>query len=541
MPKKFELFKFRSLRAKFLAVVVPFLMLSTAIVFGISEVTARRDADQKLQEKLSDLVAIQSAVLAESMWNVADEQIELILAALAIDPDVRAAAVFDESGNEISSVGEVSTLETSEFLAKSAITYTYGGRQDIIGQLTVALTSDRMQTESRQRLLFAIGLAFLLMISIVTVALIGYHRTVGVPLERLLGSINRFRNSGERNLVEWHSHDEIGALVTAFNEMQTRQRAYEEELRNARDHLETRVDERTRELKEKSSALEQLSNQLAKFLPPQVYDSIFSGQREVKVASSRKKLTIFFSDIAGFTEAADRLESEELIQLVNRYLTEMSQIAIRYGATIDKYMGDGIMIFFGDPESRGVKEDALACLRMATDMRRRMHELADIWQEAGIERPLRVRMGIHTGYCTVGNFGSEARMDYTIIGGGANTAARLEAAAQPGEILISYQTFANVKDAFLCEEEGRIDVKGIAYPVATYRVVDSFESLGAKSRHYREDHPNIKIDLNLESINEDDRDRAAAILQEALSLLSRSEPAGSPGHAGAARKRSARG
>jgi len=338
MPKKFELFKFRSLRAKFLAVVVPFLMLSTAIVFGISEVTARRDADQKLQEKLSDLVAIQSAVLAESMWNVADEQIELILAALAIDPDVRAAAVFDESGNEISSVGEVSTLETSEFLAKSAITYTYGGRQDIIGQLTVALTSDRMQTESRQRLLFAIGLAFLLMISIVTVALIGYHRTVGVPLERLLGSINRFRNSGERNLVEWHSHDEIGALVTAFNEMQTRQRAYEEELRNARDHLETRVDERTRELKEKSSALEQLSNQLAKFLPPQVYDSIFSGQREVKVASSRKKLTIFFSDIAGFTEAADRLESEELIQLVNRYLTEMSQIAIRYGATIDKYM-----------------------------------------------------------------------------------------------------------------------------------------------------------------------------------------------------------
>ena len=137
-------------------------------------------------------------------------------------------------------------------------------------------------------------------------------------------------------------------------------------------------------------------------------------------------------------------------------------------------MGDGIMIFFGDPESKGVKDDALASVRMAIDMRERMHALAEIWREAGIERPLQVRMGIHTGYCTVGNFGSDDRMDYTIIGGGANTASRLESAAQPGEILISYETFANIKDEILCEEEGQIDVKGIAYPVATYRVVDRF-------------------------------------------------------------------
>ena len=123
----------------------------------------------------------------------------------------------------------------------------------------------------------------------------------------------------------------------------------------------TEIKDREEELAEKSKALEQLSNQLAKYLSPQVYDSIFSGRQEVKITSSRKKLTIFFSDIADFTGLADRLESEELTQLLNHYLTEMSQIALDHGATIDKYVGDAILIFFGDPESKGVKEDAIAC------------------------------------------------------------------------------------------------------------------------------------------------------------------------------------
>ena len=186
-----------------------------------------------------------------------------------------------------------------------------------------------------------------------------------------------------------------------------------------------------------------------------------------QVASSRKKLTVFFSDIAGFTETADRLESEELSQLLNQYLTEMSRIALDYGATIDKYVGDAILAFFGDPETRGVKEDAAACVRMAIAMRHRMGDLGDSWRRSGMERPLQVRTGIHTGYCTVGNFGSEDRMDYTIIGGTVNTASRLESATSPGDILISYETFALIRDQIHCEEQGEVEVKGIAYPVAT--------------------------------------------------------------------------
>ena len=100
------------------------------------------------------------------------------------------------------------------------------------------------------------------------------------------------------------------------------------------------------------------------------------------------------------------------------------------------------------------------------------HELAQEWRNIGIETPLRCRIGIHTGYCTVGNFGSEDRMDYTMVGGTVNLASRLEHEASPGGVLISFETYAHVKDEVLCEERGRVRVKGILEPVATYSVSD---------------------------------------------------------------------
>jgi adenylate cyclase len=282
----------------------------------------------------------------------------------------------------------------------------------------------------------------------------------------------------------------------------------------------TELKQRENQLADKSRALEQLSNQLAKYLSPQVYESIFTGKQEVKIASHRKELTVFFSDIAGFTETTDRLESEDLTRLLNHYLTEMSQIALSYGATIDKYVGDAIVIFFGDPETRGAKEDALACVEMAIAMRKRMLELQEVWRASGIEKPLQCRIGINTGYCTVGNFGSEDRMDYTIIGGGVNLASRLEAAATPGEILISFETYANVRDRIHCEERGHISVKGIAYPVATYQVVDTYENLGKERLFIHEECPNLRLDLDLDAMSASDRDHAAAVLREALNRLS---------------------
>ncbi len=100
----------------------------------------------------------------------------------------------------------------------------------------------------------------------------------------------------------------------------------------------------------KNKELDSLSTKLSKYLSPQIYHSIFTGAQNVEITSSRKKLTIFFSDVVNFTETTDKLESEDLTNLLNRYLTEMSNIALEHGATIDKYIGDAIMVFFGDPE-----------------------------------------------------------------------------------------------------------------------------------------------------------------------------------------------
>ncbi len=279
------------------------------------------------------------------------------------------------------------------------------------------------------------------------------------------------------------------------------------------------IDERESELAEKNRAMERMAGQLAKYLSPQVYDSIFSGRQEARVVSSRKKLTVFFSDIADFTETADRLESEELTQILNQYLTEMSRIALGHGATIDKYVGDAILVFLGDPETRGVSEDALAGVEMAIAMRKRLHDLRDAWRGSGMEKPLRMRMGIQTGYCTVGNFGSEDRMDYTIIGGAVNTAARLQALAEPGDILTSYETYALVRERIHCERHGEVEVRGIAYPVVAYRVVDSYANLGIEQRHFRETRSNVKLDLNLEAMSEAERSEAETILRHGLDLL----------------------
>jgi class 3 adenylate cyclase/HAMP domain-containing protein len=282
----------------------------------------------------------------------------------------------------------------------------------------------------------------------------------------------------------------------------------------------TELKQRERELSEKSNALEQLSNQLAKYLSPQVYESIFTGRQEVKVTSRRRKLTVFFSDIAGFTETADRLESEELTELLNQYLTEMSRIALSHGATIDKYVGDAIVIFFGDPETKGVKDDALACARMAIEMRERMLELQEQWRDTGLEKPLECRMGINTGFCTVGNFGSEDRMDYTIIGGGVNLASRLESAATPGEILVSYETYALIKDEVECEEHEKIEVKGIAYPVSTYRIVGPKDENNAHARRIREDHAKLRLKIDLDAMSEAERTHAEEVLRKALDQVS---------------------
>ena len=250
--------------------------------------------------------------------------------------------------------------------------------------------------------------------------------------------------------------------------------------------------------------IEELTNKLSKYLSPQVYQSIFSGKQNVKIEAYRKKLTVFFSDIKGFTEITDRLEPEVLSSLLNSYLNEMSKIALKYGGTIDKFIGDAILIFFGDPESKGDKEDAKACVLMALEMRERMKYLRKLWEDQGISNPLDIRIGINTGFCNVGNFGSEDRLDYTIIGGEVNLASRLESSAEIGQILISHETYALIKKDIICEKKDEINVKGIAHKIQTYQVIVSNKSLMRKNMFLSENYDgfNLELDLNISKKNQ---------------------------------------
>ncbi|MEK7753529.1 MAG: response regulator, partial [Acidobacteriota bacterium] len=178
-------------------------------------------------------------------------------------------------------------------------------------------------------------------------------------------------------------------------------------LARVRTQLELRDTRRV--LEGQNARLQSLSGQLSKYLSPQVYASIFSGARDSSVKAQRKKLTIFFSDIKDFTATTENMSPEDLNYLLNKYFTEMSAIALAHGATIDKFVGDAMLMFFGDPETRGVKEDALACVRMAIAIQRRMRDLQNAWRDKGYQNPFQVRIGINTGVCNVGNFGSDAR------------------------------------------------------------------------------------------------------------------------------------
>lgn len=148
----------------------------------------------------------------------------------------------------------------------------------------------------------------------------------------------------------------------------------------------------------------------------------------------------------------------------------MSDIALSYGATIDKFIGDAMLIFLGDPNSLGIKEDALQSVRMAMAMQRRMAALQETWQKKGYCQPFRMRIGINTGFCDVGNFGSEQRMEYTIIGTQVNLAARLEHVCEPDGILLSDETYALVKDEIECEARTPFAAKGITNKIPCFSV-----------------------------------------------------------------------
>jgi len=277
-------------------------------------------------------------------------------------------------------------------------------------------------------------------------------------------------------------------------------RTIEHKLRAEKEDL---LDQKLRDqaiIEEKSMHLENIANRLAKYLSPQVYKSIFT-EEEASTTHKRKNLTVFFSDIVNFTDLSDTLEPEKLAQIINNYLSEMTTIALECGGTIDKFIGDAVMVFFGDPESLGEEEDALNCIEMALRMKARVDELREYWVRNGVKGGLDIRAGIATGHCTVGNFGSNQRMDYTALGGPVNISARLESKAPKNEILISDATHNLIKGKVETNYFDEIKLKGFARPIGIHLVKD-FKSDNHKNKRKTYSHRGKHIDIDVFDVSD---------------------------------------
>lgn len=222
-----------------------------------------------------------------------------------------------------------------------------------------------------------------------------------------------------------------------------------------------------------------LADRLARYLPPAVHRVAFEQEGGTVKASHRCWLTVCFADLAGFTALTDAAESEEVVAMLDDFYTAMAEAALTRGGTLDKFIGDAVMVFFGEPGNQGRDQDARDCIAMAAEMQQRFVRLRQRWRDGGFSCDLGLRIGVHSGWCTLGSFGKGARMEYTVIGATVNAASRLESAATPGQILLSRTTWLLLgREAHQCRRLDPIAAKGFAQPIEVfeYRPAGSMRS-----------------------------------------------------------------
>jgi len=206
---------------------------------------------------------------------------------------------------------------------------------------------------------------------------------------------------------------------------------------------------------------------LKRFLSPQIADAILSAGSDRILESHRREITVAFCDLRGFTAFAETAEPEELMGVLREYHAALGELIFRFEGTLERFAGDGLMVFFNDPVP--CADPALRAVRMAVAMRDRVTVLAGQWQKRG--HRLGFGMGIALGYATLGRIGFEGRFDYGAIGGVTNLAARLCSEAQPDQILISQRVYAMIEEAVDVEPLGEMTLKGLSKPVAVFSVL----------------------------------------------------------------------
>jgi len=243
-----------------------------------------------------------------------------------------------------------------------------------------------------------------------------------------------------------------------------------EEVARLNQQLEARVEEQMAELVR--------TGELKRFMPHQIAEGLLAGQLSPSEGFERRKLTLLFADMVGFTDLSETLEPEELSDVLNEYLREMTAVAVANRGTLDNYIGDGLMVLFGAPVQEEESVQAWAAVRAAFEMKARAEELTAAIRDRGIPADLRVRVGVNTGHCTVGVFGSDLLRAYKAVGFAVNVAARLQSEAEPGTVLVGFRTYALVKDRVRAQQREPLTLKGAARPVEAWEILDLVDGSG---------------------------------------------------------------
>ena len=307
------------------------------------------------------------------------------------------------------------------------------------------------------------------------------------------------------------SADENTEIAHSFEELK---KQYDKQTRQL-NRLTKLSDGTQAKLTQANETMNNLLRNLQRFVPDVVVESLMRDGAEQIAANRREKITVFFSDIVGFTTLTERLDPERLAPLMTDYFSEMTKICAKWGGTLDQFIGDAIVIFFGAPQSSGDGEDARRALGMALDMQDRLNDLRLKWAQEGLTSPLTVRMGIATGYCNVGNFGSHERLHYTAIGSAVNSAARIQSLAEPNAILLAEDTYLLVRDHYICTLDQTAILHGQKHPITLYKATPQQQQHQAK--RLTADEPGYRFYFDPAEIT--DKTKVAALLQSALDTL----------------------
>lgn len=279
------------------------------------------------------------------------------------------------------------------------------------------------------------------------------------PVRKIDSALARIADGDFNQMVDVPNRDEFGRLTVNLNRTSTRLATLYSELTSLNQNLEKTIEEQLSQL--------QRTEALRRYVSPHVADAIVAEGSRVTLTPTRRNLTIMVSDIRGFTEMSERMEPEELVDALNQYFTAMTDVVFSHGGTLDKYLGDGILAFFGDPIP--FEDHAERAVAAAFDMRDVLDRLQSMWM-LQYDEELTVGIGISTGYVTVGNIGSENRIEYTVIGNHVNVASRLATGAIAGQILVTDRTMAAVRDRVIGTEVEAMPLKGVHRPLRIFEI-----------------------------------------------------------------------